>query len=440
MKIRNLLLYLVLGMTLFLIFRQFFPLVKALGMRIPNPDLVTDYSIAILWAMGLLLPIHFFVKNRQQRVAMSWIWLGKCCVTLGAMLFYEHNYGLDAFRYYAISTQDQAPYFIPFTYTGTRFIGFFSWHLNHLFPVFDSYHSLKVIYSFIGLFGSFFFYKAWVSYFEKENIKWLYLIGFFPTILFWSSILGKDPIVFFAIGLYSLGTIRLLKTQKLKYLILIITGVLIATLVRNWLSFILVAPIGMAYLFGARLAPIKKFIIMGTYIFGIIYFSQSFLVKFGIESTSELLDRTNSLSNAWSIGGSASKTPEFGNLKDLLLFAPRGMFTALFRPLLGEVNNIFGLVAGLENSILLFIFVMSFLRRERNVDRGPVFVWAVTLVLIWAFIYGPISYQNMGTAVRFKLQVIPILLLIIVSFRWTWLRDSKADLAASRPSGEICTS
>ena len=438
MKILKLLLYPLLGTAIFLFFGQFFPSVKTLGMRIPNPDMATDYGIAIFWAIGLLLPIHLFVKNHKERIATIWIWLGKSCVTLGAMLFYEHNYGLDAYTYYVVSTQEQAPIYVPFAYTGTQFIGFFSWHLNHFLPVFDSYHALKVVYSFIGLMGSFIFYKAWTTYFDKENTNWLYLLGLFPTVLFWSSILGKDPVVFFAIGIYSLGTIRLLKTQKLKNLFLIVTGVLLASLIRSWLSFILVAPIGMAYLFAAKIAPLKKIIIMGSYLFGIIYFSQSFLVNFGIESTSELLDRTNSLSNAWSIGGSAAKTPEFQSLKDLLMFVPRGVFTALFRPLLGEVNNIFGIVAGLENTIFLFVFVVSLLKRKRNIERGPVFVWAVTLILIWAVIYGPISYQNMGTAVRFKLQVIPHLLLIIVSLRWNWSKEGEA--AATQPPGAICTS
>jgi hypothetical protein len=41
-------------------------------------------------------------------------------------------------------------------------------------------------------------------------------------------------------------------------------------------------------------------------------------------------------------------------------------------------------------------------------------LWAVLLVVIWASLYGPISYQNLGAAVRFRLQVLPVELLILL--------------------------
>ena len=41
---------------------------------------------------------------------------------------------------------------------------------------------------------------------------------------------------------------------------------------------------------------------------------------------------------------------------------------------------------------------------------------ATSLILIWSFIYGFASYQNLGSASRFKLQILPILVTLLVYF------------------------
>jgi hypothetical protein len=46
----------------------------------------------------------------------------------------------------------------------------------------------------------------------------------------------------------------------------------------------------------------------------------------------------------------------------------------------------------------------------------PLLLWGVLFVVVWATIYGFVSYQNMGSAARFKLQVLPVMLGLI--FYW----------------------
>ncbi len=136
----------------------------------------------------------------------------------------------------------------------------------------------------------------------------------------------------------------------------------------------------------------------------------SFTAHFALDNTN-VLSKSNTISKSWTHGGSGQDIPEFRSPVDMLLFSPIGMFTALFRPLPGEVLNIFGIFSGLENLVLLFLVYLAWKRGRHLIWSGESgVIWALSLVLFWAFIYGFVSSQNLGSAVRFKLQILPILL------------------------------
>ena len=96
----------------------------------------------------------------------------------------------------------------------------------------------------------------------------------------------------------------------------------------------------------------------------------------------------------------------------MIAFMPLGSFTALFRPLPFEVLNPFGMLAGAENAYILSLIVIGLIRNGFGWIRQPILLWAVSVVVVWATVYGFASYQNLGTAFRFRAQVAPILLLL----------------------------
>ena len=59
----------------------------------------------------------------------------------------------------------------------------------------DSFHAAKVTFGMIGFLAIYLFYRAIVIFLRQEKIKILYIIAFFPSILFWSSTLSKEPLV-----------------------------------------------------------------------------------------------------------------------------------------------------------------------------------------------------------------------------------------------------
>jgi len=82
------------------------------------------------------------------------------------------------------------------------------------------------------------------------------------------------------------------------------------------------------------------------------------------------------------------------------------------------VLNPFGLLASLENAYILVLFVVGLMRYGLGCFRQPVLLWALITLLVWGSAYGFASYQNLGSAFRFRAQVAPILLLLGLYFTY----------------------
>jgi len=381
------------------------------GRQITQNQMSSDYFFGLVWACILGVTILFWPVSRPDRRVLLLLWLAKCFVALGVMLLYEGQYGkyLDSISYYIQSGQTENIKWSEFLGSGgTQFIVRLCAAQNYLLPY--SYHALKVTFALVGLLGIYLFYRAAVRFLGHEDWRVLFALGFLPSILFWSSILGKDPVVLFALGLYAYGIIAWYRTRRWSFVLLFIIGLALATLVRMWLVPIFTAPLVVFAMHGQRGRPRKIMmfvLVMAGFWFGVRRTTEHFRV----ETTRDLVGQTHNLSRRWARGGSAETLPEINSLDDMIKLAPTVVFTALFRPLPGEVPHSFGWLAGTEDLGMLLLLALALLRiGECWGDlKEPVVLWAIFLILAWASVYGFVSFQNLGTAVRYRLQIMPFL-------------------------------
>jgi hypothetical protein len=391
----------------------FLNVVIELGANIPSPDLISDYVFAFGWALALgglivLLPI-----TSHHRADLLIAWSIRCGVTLGFMLLAESFYPvLDSYSYY------ERPKAANFEWSGfdissgSSNIRNLVWLHDLVLP--DSYHALKVTWSFFGLLGGYFFYRAVVLLLGHDDRRAFYILSLTPSILYWSSNLGKDPISFLGIGLYALGTVGWYRRKSKGYLLLMLLGVVIATYIRSWYGPLLLAPLVAFAITTSRGQGSKGFIARLSFVgllgVGMIYALGKTPFGSSLESTESLLETTNTINSNFSKGGSAVEVSASGSLSEFLLNLPVGAFTALFRPLPGEVMNLFGIMSGLENLVILALAMIALTRLRLRHLRNPVFLWAVILVGLWAVMYGATASTNLGTIVRYRLQVLPLLI------------------------------
>lgn len=387
----------------------FLDLVRGCGHDIPQPELSADYLKALVWAGMLGLGILFWpVCTRDKQLLLAG-WCAKVAVALGVMLAYENQYGLDAYMYFDESRGEFQFSAYSFTDGTANLINLARMH-NLLIP--DSYHAMKVSFAMLGLVGIYFFYRAGVLFLGREERRIFYLLCLFPGILFWSSILGKDPLVFLGIALYSFGVVGWTRRRQTRYLVAIACGVAAAVFIRQWLGIIMLVPLGLLVFRGVRGVAAKA--VFTVFVAAALAVSAGpFLQRFKIEAITDLLTVADSTTKGFvsTAGGSTQELDvDLTNPRAVLAFLPKAAFTALFRPLPGEILNPFGLLAGLESALLLVLLLLS-LKRSRLRDlKEPLVQWCLLFLVIWALLNGIVSSANFGVGVRYKLQVLPLLL------------------------------
>jgi len=387
----------------------------SLGAYIPHSDLMTDYAYGVIFSIACYAVIMVFPVALSDRFALMVIWSIKILVAMVFMLFYESFYWfLDAYGYFVEPMRPSFSWDGFVIGRGTENIYNLVSLCYRVLP--ESFHTLKILFSFVGLWAVYLSYRAAIIVLGKKDLRLLYALALFPSILFWSSTLGKDPIVLLGIGLYAYGAAAWYANGSLRMLALLGLGVLVAVFVRPWLGPILLAPLLINYLF-AKHGLLKKAIAIALTVVALGSTLSLVAEQFAIGASQDVLESLDATSRSWASGGSAQElTVDLTRPTQLLAALPVAMFSALFRPLPGEIENVFGFLAGIENVILILLLGRA-IRRFHFADlRHPAITGAVLLILAWTLAYAFISYQNLGTAVRFRLQIFPVMLAVLLYF------------------------
>jgi hypothetical protein len=184
----------------------FLRLVEFLGHRIPQKDIRLDYIKGMGWAIFLAFTIFVWPVSPSDKKALLWIWSVKCFIMLFIMLFYEYHYKTDAFSFFSGARYDMSKWKSNYLAGPSLPVVFISWLHQHF--LLDSFHATKVTFGMIGLLAIYIFYRAVTVFIGRGKIGLLYMLAFFPSLLFWSSTLAKEPLLLLGIAIYSYGFIK----------------------------------------------------------------------------------------------------------------------------------------------------------------------------------------------------------------------------------------
>ena len=390
------------------------------GWSIPIENIDLDYFKALLWAILLGTTIIIWPVSKKTKTALAWIWSAKVATALGFLLVYESKYPSDQWSYFTVQTEDD---YVPmdlkliFQHSeehSTRNIDVISWWLNSNIPL-DSYHALKISFAMVGLISVFVLYRAATILMEKkENIPLLYFLGLIPTTLVWSSTLGKEPIVLIGVSFYIYGVISWHKQGKVLSLSWSVLGLIIAGSTRVWMLPILLIPM-FIFIFSKKLNFLVRTILMILVLLFSVKFFHYAQASPGLRMATQqdFLDKASLIANRNARGGSAIKPVIYNSLGDVIKFLPIGIFTALYRPLPGDISNLFGIAASFEGVLLLGLTFRAIKRTSWSDFKNPLLLWITLVVLCWALIYAFAS-QNLGTLMRWRLQIFPVFQILLL--------------------------
>jgi hypothetical protein len=442
-------LLLVIG-AVFLIFAlpHFLNLVEILGKRIPQKNIRLDYLTGVAWAVFLGGTIYCWPVPFAHKKALWVLWGIKCFVMLVLMLFYEHHYQVDSFGYFSSALHHMREWKrMEVLGPSSPVILFIQLHRSTFL---NSFHAVKVSFGMVGFLATYIFYLTAAEFLRKDSLPLLYAFTLLPSILFWSSTIGKEPVILIAIAVYCYGVVQLIRTNRGGAALFIFLGMFVAVSIRLWLGIILGVPVLLMtmqkLIFKEKNASraVYGFVLMGLIII-MLFSCQGVFKIFKLKSPKDLTLFANVRFTTFSIGESLKKAEDkllletkvdqntgevvkikYKNFKDLAFFFPAGVFAVLFRPFPGEVHNIFGLLAGFEDVFLLIFFIIAVFKVRWRRLADPFLVWSISLIVIWASAYAFVSY-NLGTVCRYRTQILPVFLGVMVYFVFGKAGAGKAE-------------
>ncbi len=366
-----------------------------------------DYAVGLLWAALIAFSVPFWPVRNSMKFALLWAWLLRVFITLCISLaVFSHYSWLDSYRYFGDRGIPPALNHLGFAY-GTQNIIAMTWMVNQFIP--DSFHATNVTFALFSLIGVYWFWIASEAFlgFSKRTIFWLLVME--PSLTFWTASLGKESLMTLAVGLYTYAVVAWWRSRRGRHLLQAAIGIAIAGLIRTWMAAIMIAPL-LVLLYSLERGILIR-ILTTIVIAAVVNATLPFILEsMFLQAEQDITEQVATISERFNLGESAGTAFMLNGPLDLARYAPLGMFSALFRPLPGDVMNAFGLFAGMENLILLGLLVRAVVRSRLRDFTDPLVCWLVALVFSWALIYAFVSSQNFGTGVRYRTQILPIFL------------------------------
>lgn len=347
----------------------------------------------------LLLAKKFNVSS--ARALLLYVWHTFFCFLY---CWYVLNNGGDAIAYFRWGED-----FNWFFSLGTKGVVFISGILIH--GVGLSFLGVFLVFNIFGAIGLLAFdgsLKCVVSGKDKYTRFLASVIVFLPSISFWSAGLGKDALSFFSVGLAVWSSIDIRRRWCL-----LVLALSVMLLVRPHMAGILGLGLASSFVLQRRV-PFLQRVLLGAS----ALMASFFLVPFGLNyaGVSEGADASDVISyietrQGYNLdGGGAVEISEMS--------LPIQLFTYLFRPTLFEVRDPFSLAAGLDNLILLFLFVVGGRALIKSplpsnlLDHNRIFLWVYS-ILAWLVL--AMTTANLGIALRQKWMFAPMLIFLLIS-------------------------
>ena len=297
---------------------------------------------------------------------------------------------------------------------GTEFISFFTGVVYSVIG--SSIHGGFLVYAFLSFLGSYYFYRAFrIALPDGAKRLYMLLIFFFPSILYWSSAIGKDALMFLCLGLFAYGCSQLIQ-NRLRGLMPLALGLMGTLWIRPHVAAMSILAFALAFFLpGVRKQPFRP----TTYIIGLLAVGglawsllpqiMEFLHLEGL-SLNEVITIMQQRQQLTSYGGSALQVTDL-NSPLIYLMSP---ITLLFRPFPWEAHNLQALV---ESSLGVLILCLT-LWRIKSLGRAIAssisnIYLRYVLIYIIAFFVIFSALANLGLLARERVMLLPFFFMLV---------------------------
>lgn len=276
-----------------------------------------------------------------------------------------------------------------------------------------------MVFAWMGFWGLYLFYRGFCLGFPLgRRRRYAALVFFLPSLVFWSSTIGKEAPMTLALGLTAYGLARLV-TQRRGGVPLIGLGLVASSMVRPHVTLLVLAALAFAFVLRrsrrlswggpAKIAGLVLLVLAGVLVVDQL---ERFLKidRLDLRSAEQTIDKVTANT---SYGGSVvGDRPERGMPSPLDL--PGAVVTVLFRPFPTEANNLQSLAASAEGLLLMGLFgaaAASLARLPSHALRFPYVAFAVVFALLSALAFS--GFGNFGLLARERAQLFPLVMVVL---------------------------
>lgn len=273
----------------------------------------------------------------------------------------------------------------------------------------------SIVFNFLSFTGLVALFRFMAKYAEPSRISWLIPgIFLFPGLLFWGSGMLKEAMLLGLFGLWIWQADLLITSKRcsLKGCLLLAFGTILLFLLKPYTLLLFVPCFFVFYVarnfsfFPSQLIWLSVFVflILTSLIIGILFPAFDFRAILASKQNEFIFHSL--YHNAGSLMHSNFLKP---NIPDILVAFMVGLFHALFRPIVFEVNSIVTLMAAIENLFILIILVVIVFRFDKETFLKNRASWlSLWFVIVFMGLVGMLS-PAYGGLVRYKIPALPFL-------------------------------
>jgi hypothetical protein len=317
--------------------------------------------------------------------------------------FASLNGAYDSSVYYSSSLHSPVPFGL-----GTSGVIYFTSIFSSWFSL--SYSSTFLIFNILGFIGLLAFCSALfeITLHAHRYMRFLvHIIPLLPGLNFWTSLIGKDPLCFLAIGLTCWAALKL----RARYPALLIAFSLLV-IIRSYIAVILFISLVVPLTLKTNTSFFQKVCIL--FLLAALLLVSSYLTlsyvgfdqSLSLDTISSYLEQRMTMN----IEGTTSV-----NLESMSV--PTRLISYLYRPLFFDIEGFQGLIVSLENAALLaltFSAALIFFLKPNSVPFSGAYLFfslysSLCLLLLAS------TTANLGIAIRQKWMFLPMTIIIAIS-------------------------
>lgn len=275
----------------------------------------------------------------------------------------------------------------------------------------------KLFNVFFSVLSGFLIFLITKEIFNKDSIAKvaLALALFFPSITFWSVLLLRDGLNLLIIAISFYFCIRFIKTAKIRYLLFLLTALVVHWNIRSHITLILI--FGIITYSIVQVSRKSKMVFIASVCLLLISPLLLGIINMPLSVPNHLSFKYLDFYRNYIInrGGSAFLVGEdISTLGSALAFLPKGLAYFFFSPFPWEIDSVRKLIAFPDALLFFCLFPFMILglilayKRKKLIECSPIAIYCFLVIILYTFID-----SNLGLLHRHRIQAVFFLLIFI---------------------------